>query len=226
MQSLDLTDISPVNTFRATPAADSRPDVIAASRRGRSLIKAGDPGHDIQALFDEQDQLTGALDQLGPRPTATGSLPSIPDPRLPFNGDSLAGVLRKHGLSQMDVENGAHRLRDLASILPAMRRQIGDASASTREAVHKACIAATKEILTTLEEWAPAIAASCKSDDRILSWETQHARLIGAKQRVQGRLKTISHERFEGYLVAVDNAETRARVARIESLAMAAAKGK
>lgn len=223
----DLAGITPINQVVTKSTAAMRPDVIAASKRGAGLIKEGDPGYDIQALFDALAAVNGDREKHGDRPVATGALPSIPDARFPFNGDSLAGALRKHGLSQQTVDGAASRLRGFTSIIPDMRRELQHASSSTRTEVHAACVALLKEALAEVDSWADAVADSCFSDDVLLSWDTTNTRLVGEQARIQDRLKALSHDRIESYLVAVDAAETKARIAHIERLAMAAAeKGK
>lgn len=182
------------------------PDAIAASVAGR---KAG-LVHDVQQLFDDLHKCEQEMNDLGPRPVATDSIPAITDPTSPFgNNRSLGNVLRDAGLSQMEVDAVAARLRPTISILPDLRHGLLAASGSTREAAFKGSLAVIDAIRAELKSWEKAVLASAKQEPFAREWDSKKQALESAKGRARAALALVSAERIENYKTAVDAAATR-----------------
>ncbi|MNR19103.1 hypothetical protein D3C85_1358700 [compost metagenome] len=154
------------------------------------------------------------MNDLGPRPIVTDSVPAIPDPTAPFgNGRSLGNVLREAGLDRLEVDAVAARLRPCIGILPDLRRGILAASGSTREAAFKGWLAVIDAIRAELLAWEKSVMASAKQEPFARQWDSKKHSLEAARARARTALAHVSAERIANYKTAVESAATRAELA-------------
>lgn len=230
-----LAGIRPVTNTSDITRRDTSPglshEVATAAVEGRTLIAPGSPGSDVQAILNTVADVAKQLEALGPRPVATGSLPSITDARTPFNGDTLTGTLVRHGLTQNEAHDAGPRLRDLVPVLPAMLRQVREATPGNRAVVYRACLATLAEITTIVEGWADSVEQSALSDAAQHAYDNQRRVLTTNAAQAREQLKVLSQERVDGYLTAIATARAdakaeaaQARIAELEAMILTAAK--
>ncbi|MFM5880863.1 hypothetical protein ACET7V_15745 [Aeromonas sanarellii] len=220
-----LDGIKPVNSSAAAPVSDvyavgnstvtvprapaMTAEAISASVLGRQVSL----DHDVQRLYDDLHRCEQGMNDLGPRPVVTDSVPSIQDPTSPFGGRSLGNVLREAGLDRLEVDAVAARLRPCISILPDLRRGILAASGSTREAAFKGSLAVIDAIRAELLAWEKSVMASAKQEPFARQWDSRKHNLEQAKLRARTALAHVSAERIANYKTAVESAATRAELA-------------
>lgn len=220
-----LADARPCNASSAAPVADvfqvgnssvtvprapaMTADAISASVLGRRVCL----DHDVQRLYDALHQCEKDMNDLGPRPVVTDSVPGIPDPTSPFGGRSLGNVLRDAGLDRLEVDAVAARLRPCISILPDLRRGILAASGSTREAAFKGSLAVIDAIRAELLAWEKSVMASARQEPFARQWDSRKHGLEAAKTRARAALAHVSAADIQNYKTAVESAATRAELA-------------
>ncbi len=228
-----LDGVKPVNSSSAAPVADvfqvgnssvtvprapaMTADAISASVLGRRVGL----DHDVQRLYDDLHQCEQDMNDLGPRPAVTDSVPSSIDPACPFGKDSngagrsLGNVLRDAGLNPMEVDGVSARLRCMLPVLPDLRRGILAASGSTREAAFKGSLAVIDAIRAELLAWEKSVMASAKQEPFARQWDSRKHGLEAAKARARAALAHVSAADIQNYKTAVESAATRAELVQL-----------
>ncbi|MFQ2621296.1 MULTISPECIES: hypothetical protein [Aeromonas] len=199
-------------------------DAIAASVKGRGLIKAGMPGYHIQALFDEIHDIDERIASFGARPVIRASIPPLSDPTAPFGGKTIRGLLRDSGLTQSEAEACGSALDGLKGILPNMRRAILSASGSTRVATFKATRIITQAILDELNKLEADVMASAPEEQAQREYDSHSRQLIATKRQKKEALARFGADAIGNYCIAVEGAATAARMQNLEAQLLAAAK--
>lgn len=234
-----LDGVKPVNSSSAAAVADvfqvgnssvtvprapaMTADAISASVLGRRVGL----DHDVQRLYDALHQCEKDMNDLGPRPAVTDSVPGIIDPACPFSGGrSLGNVLRDAGLDRLEVDAVAARLRCMLPVLPDLRRGILAASGSTREAAFKGSLAVIDAIRAELLAWEKSVMASAKQEPFARQWDSRKHGLEAARARARAALAHVSAADIQNYKTAVESAATRAELALLRGKLDKAEKGK
>lgn len=200
------------------------PDALAASVKGRGLLKAGMQGHHIQALFDDIHDIDEQIASFGPRPVVRASIPPLSDPGAPFDGKTIRGLLRDSGLTPSEAEACGSALDGLKPIRPNMRRAILSASGSTRVATFKATRIITQAILDELNKLEADVMASAPEEQAQREYDAHSRQLVATKRQKKEALARFGADAISNYCLAVEGASTQAELQRLREQIVAAAK--
>lgn len=200
------------------------PDALAASVKGRGLIKEGMHGHHIQALFDGIASIDKQVESFGSRPVIRSSIPAMTDPNSPFGGKTIRGLLRDSGFTPQEAEGCGSALDSLKGVLPNMRRAILSASGSTRVATFKATRIITQAILDELNKLEADVMASAPEEQAQREYDSTVSGLTARRNQMKDALARFGTDAIDNYVLAVESAGTADRIHQLESQLLAAAK--